>query len=226
MRTSTAILLLLLLIPFEGAAQDTLWVLCDQQANPVQVKGKVSYSNDKNWRAYVDVRAGGDRGYAHTTVLWVGFAGGAYRPAYIIPPEPLAYGNGMKILGWAKNEPVLLARTSRWQEGSDALDDEGVLAVNVRDGSVYQPDLSTMMDRHRADRCYMRILDASIVPSTGVNIIVRVEFKTYIDVDERPEDITPAPNCNDTKETWSFDFNTGRTWQLSERQPVPSGLRR
>lgn len=222
MRVSAVILSLLPLAPLLTSAQDTLTVICDEHAKLTEVRSKVSYSNDKKWRAYVNVATGSDLGCAHTTELWVGPVGGPYRPAYVIPPEPYAYGNGMKILGWERNGSVLLARTDQWQEGSDALDEEGVIAIDASDGLVYKPDLSVMMaSRHKNDRCFMRILDAALGPSRGVNIIVRAQFRTFIDFDERKQDITPAPNCNDTKETWSFDFDTNRIRQLSEKERVP-----
>jgi hypothetical protein len=215
----------LLLTSFWANAQETLTFLCNEQAKLTQIRSRVSYSNDKKWRAYVDVKARGDLGCVHTTELWVGPADGPYRIAFVIPPESYAYGNGMKILGWEKSGSVLLARTDQWQEGSDALDTEGVLAIDASSGLVYTPDLSAMMaGRLKNDRCYMRILDAALGPSRGVNIIVRAQFKTFIDFDERKEDITPASNCNDTKETWSFDFDNGRIRQLSERESVPADL--
>lgn len=226
MRVSPVIFSLLPLTPFLASAQNTLTVTCDEHAKLTHVRGAVSYSNDKEWRAYVDVEVRGNVGCTYTTRLWVGPAAGPYRAAFVIPPEQYAYGNGMKILGWGKSGPVLLVRTDQWQEGSDALDEEGVLAVDVSSGLVYKPDLSAMMAHRKNDRCYMRLLDAALAPSRNVNIIVRAQFETFIDVDEKKEDITPAPNCNDTKETWSFDFNTGRIRQLSEREPVPAVLQR
>ncbi len=220
MRASFAIFSLPLLVPCFGRAQNTLYVACDHDAKPKHVASAVSYSNDKKWRAYVDVEVRSDAGCTYTTRLWVGAADGQYQAAFVIPPEQYAYGNGMEILSWQKSGSVLLVRTDQWQEGSDALDDPGVLAIDARTGLVYKPGLSAMMEHRKRDRCYMRILDAALAPGKSVNITVRAQFKTYIDVDETKKDVPPAPNCNDTEETWSFDFKTGRIRKVSRTEPV------
>ena len=58
-----------------------------------------------------------------------------------------------------------------------------------------------------------------------MNILVRAQFKTYIDVDETEKDVIPQLNCNDTNEIWSFDFNTGQIRRLSDTDPVATELK-
>jgi len=88
---------------------------------------------------------------------------------------------------------------------SDAGNDEGLLAIDARFCFVYKPDLSELMGGRNPDRCDMRILDAALAPGKSVRIVVRVQFNKFIDVDETEKDVKPEPNCNATRETWSFD---------------------
>ncbi len=216
MRLSSAVLSLMLLMPGFGRAQNTLYVACDNPAKPKHVTSAVSYSDDKKWRAYVDVQARNAGLCVYTTQLWLGPSDGPYRVAFVIPPEQYVYGNGMQILGWEKSGSVLLVKTNRWQEASDAGNGEDVLAIDAEFGFVYKPDLSELMQGRDPDRCDMQILDAALAPGKSVNIVVRVQFNTFIDVDEMKKDVKPEPNCNATRETWSFDFNTGRIHQVSD----------
>ena len=133
------------LIPSLGCAEGTLHVRCDAHAELKHVKSPVSYSKDKKWRAYVDVQVRGDVGCTYTSQLRVGPADGEYRVAYMISPEQYLYGNGIEILSWVHSGSVLLVRTDQWQDGSDALDDPDVLAIDARSGLVYKPDLNAML---------------------------------------------------------------------------------
>jgi len=114
-RLSSAVLSVILLMPGFGRAQNsTLYVACDSPAKLKHVTSAVSQSDDMEWRAYVDVQARSDGMCIYTTQLWVRPIDGAYRVAFVIPPEQYLYGNGMEILGWEKSGSVLLVRTNQW----------------------------------------------------------------------------------------------------------------
>lgn len=225
MRASAAILSLVLLIPCLARADDTLHVSCEDRAKPKHVKSSVSYSADRKWRAYIEVEVRGNAGCTYTSQLWAGPADEQYRVAYVIPPEQYMYGNGMEIVGWAQSGSVLLVKTDQWQMGSDALDSPGLLAMDAESGLVYKPDLGAMLETRKSDRCYLRISDAALARGKGVNILVRAQFKTYVDVDDSEKDVPREPNCNNTNEFWSFDFNTGRIRHLSDTDPFASELK-
>ena len=83
----------------------------------------------------------------------------------MIPPTRIADGNGMEIIGWAKNSRLLLVRTEECTSGSDAPDTQRVLAIDAGTGMVYEPDLEAMLQQHKDKQCFFRLADAGFAAS-------------------------------------------------------------
>src|SRR6266576_1408020 len=94
--------------PLSRPSQNTLFVSCEENEKPKRVLSPVALSEDKTWRAYVEVDIQSDLGCLHTTRLWVAKANGPYRLVYLIPPKRDRAENGMEILGWRRNSRMLL----------------------------------------------------------------------------------------------------------------------
>lgn len=78
----------------------------------------------------------------------------------------------MEILGWAPNSSLLLVETEEWQEGSDAPDQQQVLAVDARTGIVYEPNLEAMLETHKDKQCSFRITGAGFGAGRDVDVLV------------------------------------------------------
>jgi hypothetical protein len=233
MLTSMAILVvpLALLLPVPGftqqapvnasvsaPSQKTLFVNCQEKDGPKSVLSPVWLSEGGKWRAYVEVRSGLE--CLLTTRLWVAGAKAPYRLVYLMPPKRTAGGNGMEILGWAKNSRMLLVKTEEWQWGSDAEDTQQVLAIDAGTGVVYEPDLRAILEARKDQHCLLRIADAGFSDGRDPNILIRAELSTALDVDETEEDLPPAKRCGNAEETWSFDFASGEIKQVANTQPL------
>lgn len=207
--------------PSGGApSQKTLFVNCQEKERPKHVLSPVSLSEDEKWRAYVEVDVQSDLGCLHTTRLWVARAKAPYRLVYLIPPKRTAVENGMEILGWAKKSTMLLVKTEEWQQGSDASDRQQVLAIDAGTGMVYEPELEAMLQARKDKQCSFRVTDAGFSAGSSVNILVRAQFSTAIDLDETEENVPAAKRCGNAEETWSFNFGTGEIRQVANTQPL------
>jgi len=201
-------------------SQETLFVNCQENEKPKQVLSSVWFSEDEKWRAYVEVDVQSELGCLHTTRLWVARANSSYRLVYLMAPKRTAVGNGMEILGWAKNSSMVLVKTEEWQWGSDAPDTQQVLAVDAGTGMVYEPELDAMLQAHKNKQCSFRVMDAGFSADKSINILVRAQFYTALDVDETEENVPPAKRCGHAEETWSFNFGTGEIMRAANRQPL------
>jgi hypothetical protein len=199
-------------------SQKTLFVGCPEREKPEHVLSPVSLSEDGKWRAYVEVDVQG--GCMHTTRLWVAQAKRAYHVVYLMPPKRTAVENGMEILGWAKSSSMLLVTTEEWQMGSDAPDTQQVLAIDAGTGMVYEPELEAMLQSRKDKQCSFRVANAGFGAERSVNILVRAQFSTAIDVDETEEDVAPAMRCENAEETWSFNFGTGEIRRVADTHPL------
>ncbi len=202
------------------SSQKTIYVNCDEKEKPKEVFSPVSLSEDGKWRAYVEVDVRSDLGCLHTTRLWVAGVDAPYRVVYLMPPKRYSAANGMQILGWAKNSSMLLVMTEEWQWGSDAGDNQQVLAIDARTGLVHEPQLGAMLDARRDKQCSFRITGAGFSGDRTVVLLVRAQFFTALDVDETLQDVPPAKRCGNAEETWSFNFNTGEIEQVANTQPL------
>ena len=200
--------------------QSTLYIDCkDKQSE--QTFSPVSISEDHKWQAQVEVGVQGDFGCVYTTRLWVAGAKQSHRLVYLIAPKREAQGNGMEILGWAPKSRYLLVRTDEWQVGSDALNREGVLAIDAENGMVYEPGLEHMLEgRKNKGQCMFRVTEAGFRTGDNVDILVRAKFSTYYDPAEVEEDVPPAKRCDNSAETWSFNFATGAIKRVSNSEPL------
>ena len=201
-------------------SQTTLFVNCREKGKPKHVLGPVSLSEDEKWRAYVEVDVRSDLGCLHTTRLWVAQANSPYRLVYLMPPKRTASGNGMEILGWARNSSMMLVETEEWQWGSDVPDRQQVLAVDAGTGMIYEAELGAMLEARKDKQCSFRVTDAGFGADSSVNILVRTRFFTAFDVDETVEDVPLAKRCGNAEETWSFNFATGEIKQVANTQPL------
>lgn len=225
--------ILVVLLPVAGLAQQapahpsasaplqkTLFVDCPEKGTSKDVLSPLLLSEDEKWRAYVEVSVPSGPECLHTTRLWVARGRAPYRLIYLMPPKRTAAGNGMEILGWAKNSRMLLVMTEQWQEGSDAPDRQRVLAIDAGTGMVYEPELEAMLDARKEKRCAFRVTNAGFSADGSVNILVRAQFHTATEVDETEEDVPAEKRCAGAEETWSFSFATGEIKQMANTQPM------
>ena len=77
----------------------------------------------------------------------------------MMPPKRTAHGNGMEILGWAKDSRMLLVRTTEWPYGSDMPPIEQVLAIDPGTGIVYETDLGAMLYERKSKQCWFCVVD-------------------------------------------------------------------
>jgi hypothetical protein len=202
-----------------AASQKTLFVNCQEKEKTKGVFSPVWLSEDGRWRSFVEVDVQSD-GCLHTTRLWIGRATAPYRLVYLIPPNRTAVGNGMEILGWARNSSMLLVMTEEWQMGSDAPDIQRVLAIDAQTGMVYEPELETMLEERKDKQCSFRVMDAGLSAGRNVEILVRARFSSVIQEGEFEANVPPAKGCGTAEQTWSFDFATGEVKQLVNTQPL------
>jgi hypothetical protein len=214
-------------------SQNTLFVSCEENEKPKRILSPVALSEDKTWRAYVEVNVQSDQGCLHTTRLWVAKANGPYRLVYLIPPKRDRVENGMEIMGWARNSRLLLVQTELWQFGSDAPDWQQVLAIDVATGIVYEPNLEALLEDPNDKKCAFRVTDAGFSSDRNVVILIRVKFFTFFDVDETEVDVPAAKRCRRAEETWSFNYANGEIKKLENTEQlhlfktfVPNGRRK
>jgi len=200
--------------------QNTLSVDCHGNEKPQHVLSGVALSEGETWRAYVEVDVKSDPGCLHTTRLWVAKANHPYRLVYLVPPKRDLAENGMEILGWARNSRMLLAKTELWQYGSDAPDEQQVLALDAATGEVYEPDLDAMLQDRKDKQCAFRVTDAGFASDKNVVILLRAKFFTALEVDETESDVPAAKRCGDTEETWSFNYATGEVKKVGDAEPL------
>ncbi len=201
-------------------SQNTLSVECLGNEKPKHVLSSVALSENGAWSAYVEVNIQGDSGCLHTTRLWVAEADHPYRLVYLVPPKRDFAENGMEILGWARNSRMLLAKTELWQYGSDAPDQQQVLALDAATGEVYEPELEAMLQGRKDKQCTFRVTDAGFSSDKNVVILVRAKFFTALEVDETESDVPAAKRCGNTEETWSFNYATGEVKQVVNAEPL------
>jgi hypothetical protein len=206
--------------PVNRPSQNTLSVDCHGNEEPQRVLSSVALSEDETWRAYVEVNVQSKLGCLHTTRLWVAKADHPYRLIYLVPPKRDLAENGMEILGWARNSKMLLAKTELWQFGSDAADQQQVLALDASTGVVYEPELEAMLQGRKDKQCAFRVTDAGFSSDTNVVILVRAKFFTALEVDETESDVPAAKRCGNTEETWSFNYATGEVKQVGNAETL------
>ena len=199
------------------SSNGTFFIDCRGNRDSKRVLSAVALSEDATWHAYVEVTI--DPGCLHTTRLWVAQANRAYRLVYLIPPKRDLTGNGMEILGWARNSTMLLAKTELWQDGSDAPDTQQVLAIDGATGMVYEPDLKATLQNREEKQCGFRVTDAGFGGDSNIVILVRAKFFTELEADETEADVPSAKRCGNTEETWSFNYATGEVKQVRNTEP-------
>ena len=114
---------------------------------------------------------------------------------------------------------MLLAKTELWQYGSDAPDQQQVLALDAATGEVYEPELEAMLQDRKDKQCAFRVTDAGFSSDKNVVILVRAKFSTAHEVDETESGVPTAKRCGDTEETWSFNYATGEVKQVGNTEP-------
>jgi hypothetical protein len=183
---------------------ETYFVPCHDENKTSRATGPVSAHG--KWRAYVEVTV--QAGCLYTTQLWVATEGGEYRLIYLMPPERENTANGMKILGWAPGSRMILVQTERSASGTDAGPTESLVAMDVKTGEVYQPDLSAVL-QNRKPRCAFQITGGGFDSDPNVIILVRVRLYSFYEADETETDIPPQDRCTAREETWSFNYANG-----------------
>jgi hypothetical protein len=183
---------------------ETYFVPCAAENKINRVTGSVSVY--EKWRAYVEVTV--QAGCLYTTRLWVATGSGEYQLMYLMPPERENTVNGMKILGWAPGSRMILVQTERSANGTDAGPTESLLAMDVKTGEVYQPDLSAVL-QNRKSRCAFQITGGGFDSDLNVILLVRVRLFSSFEVDETENDIPAQDRCTAGEETWSFNYANG-----------------
>jgi hypothetical protein len=183
---------------------ETYFVPCDDENKISRATGPVSVY--EKWRAYVEVTV--QAGCLYTTRLWVATESGEYQLMYLMPPERENTVNGMKILGWAPGSRMILVQTERSANGTDAGPTESLLAMDVKTGEVYQPDLSAVL-QNRKPRCAFQITGGGFDSDPNVILLVRVRLFSSFEVDETENDIPAQDRCTAGEETWSFNYANG-----------------
>jgi hypothetical protein len=206
--------------PVNRPSQNTLFVSCEENEKPKRVLSPIALSEDKTWRAFVEVNVQSDLGCLHTTRLWVAKSNGPYRLVYQIPPERFLAENGMEILGWARNSRMLLVQTDQWQYGSDGPDRQQVLAVDTATGIVYEPELEALLEDRNDKGCAFRVTDAGFSSDKNVVILIRVKFFTFFEVGETEADVPAAKRCQRAEETWSFNYADGEIKEVGNAEQV------
>jgi hypothetical protein len=201
-------------------AHTTLFTECDFHEKLKRILSPASLSEDQTWQAHVEVNVRGDLGCLYTTRLWVAKASGPNKLVYLMPPHRTASANGMEILGWRRRSSIVLVQTEAWQMGSDALDAQQVLAIDAGNGMVYEPNLAEMMDDRKDKQCMFRIKDAGFRTGEGIAILVRAQISTFYEPGDEEADVAPAKRCQETEETWSFDFDTGEVKRVPNSEPL------
>jgi hypothetical protein len=201
-------------------SQTSLFVDCPENEKPKNVLSSLALSEDKEWRAYVEVNVHNERGCLHTTQLWVARVSRPYRLLYLMPPRRDQAGNGMEILGWARNSRMLLAKSDLWQDASDAPDEQQILAFDAETGELYEPDLKAMLRGREDKQCAFRVTDAGFGSDKSVVVLVRAKFFTGLAVDEAESDVPAAKRCGDSEETWSFNYATGEIKRVGDAEPL------
>ena len=152
----------------QPAPDKTLFVECSQPPKAQRVVSPISLAEAGGWRAYVEVDI--HDGCLHTTRLWASRENQPWRLLFMIPPTREEDSNGMQILGWAHNSQMLLAKTQRWQSGTDGGAREQILAIDAGTGLVYDPDLDRLRENHKNQQCGYRITDAGFTSNPNVQI--------------------------------------------------------
>ncbi len=203
----------------DSSAEDTLFVDCPKEGKPKRVLSPIALSEGETWRAYVEVNVQSDP-CLNTTQLWTARTNHPYRLVYLIPPMRDFAGNGMGMMGWAKNSSILLVRTEAWQWGSDAHGKQQILAVDADTGMVYEPELEAMLQGHKGKHCEFRVVDAGFSSDKNIVILIRAKFFTALDVGDTEADVPVAQRCGTTEETWSFNYATGEIKQVGSTEPL------
>jgi hypothetical protein len=205
--------------PSDSAVGDTLFADC-KRTPAKHVVSPVSFSEDRLWRAYVDVDQRNPECLLKTS-LWVARGDEPYQLLYFMAPARDAGGNGIQILGWMPGTHLLLVQTERWQWGSDASDIQQVLAIVTSSGLVYEPKLDDILEAHAGKQCWFRVKDAGFASPTSIQILVRVKLATTYDYDETEADVAPEKRCGDLEETWNFDYSSAyEVKQVSNKEPL------
>jgi hypothetical protein len=205
--------------PPDSAVGDTLFPDC-AKTRARHVTSPLSFSENRLWRAYVDVDQKSPECLLRSS-LWTAGADGRYELAFFMAPERENGGNGMQILGWMPGSSILLVKTERWQWGSDAEDIQQVLAIEASTGRVYTPRLEDVLDAHRGKQCWFRVEDAGFANRNSIEIVVRVKLGTAHDLDETDDDVPVDKRCGNLEETWNFDYSSAyEVKQVSNQQPL------
>ena len=105
---------------------------------------------------------------------------------------------------------MLLAKTELWQYGSDAPDNQQVLALDAATGEVYEAELEAMLQDRKDKQCGFRVTDAGFSSDKNMVILVRAKFFTTFEVDETESDVPAAKRCGDSEETGASITLLGR----------------
>lgn len=199
--------------PGPTSPPNTLFVQCGLNLAAQDIFSPLSISQDGGWRAYIEVQTS-ERNCAHTSKLFVSEAAKPFRLVYLIAPERYVLGNGMAILGWAERSNTLLVRIEKWQEGSDASDEEELMAVDATDGVVHSPDLDGLLNSRTDKQCSFRILDAGFSADKFPAIIVRARFFTFHDGGDDTQ-ARADEKCAPATESWKV-FDDGQARRVAD----------
>jgi hypothetical protein len=194
---------------------ETYFVPCDGENKTNHVTGAVSVYGE--WQAYVEVSV--QAGCLYTTRLWVATQRREYQLIYLMPPERDNTMNGMKILGWAPGSRMILVQTERTANGTDAGPTESLVAMDVKTGEVFQPDLSVVL-KNRKPRCSFEITGGGFDSDPNVILLARVRLFSFFEPDETESDVPAQDRCVAGEETWSFNYANGEVKRVDNSRPL------
>ena len=100
------------------------------------------------------------------------------------------------------------------------LDTQQVLAIDAATGMVYEPNLGAMLEDRKDKQCMFRVTDSGFGADENVVILVRAQISTFYEPGDEEADVAPAKRCQETEETWSFDFDTGEVKRVPNSEPL------
>ena len=131
-----------------------------------------------------------------------------------MPPERDNTMDGMKILGWAPGSRMILVQTLRTTNVTDAGPTESLMAMDVKIGEIFQPDLSVVL-QNRKPRCSFEITGGGFEPDPNVILLARVRLFSNFEPDETESDVPAQDRCVAGDETWSFNYANGEVKRVA-----------
>lgn len=206
--------------------QSTLWVNCDAQNPPRQLKitSPTLVAAQGGAGAWVKVESAPNRDGCHNfTELWItNNKDQTYHLAYRQRPEdPDLWGNGMRIVDWSPDGQLLLTEAWQWNTGpNDAAVDKSILLFQAHGPAVSEIDLDALWADQKDRDCFVQFQLLGFTPEGWVAL--KTHITTYYD---EGEDSKPAAKmCAEKNQVWAIDpVKQSRRLLPDDFQPAHNG---